>query len=333
MTQATFIENYMAGGFTDAAKGKLRQEAAKSLPKSLNPTQIADLCELYFGFRTKGRESEWFFAPFTQSDDTFSRINNDREIAILAGCYIDQLPSTSAREAKHAIISTAFLGQRLPLFSPERIQILDQALRSGLMLSAVLSKPLDTQAATLIADGQPIDQKTINTALKSAIDATSAVATSVTALREGASQSLAQVQRQISTVSWYLGGFSPTAAQRRKALSDDACAFWSAQDLGGLWAGHAVDEATEALLQAANAASKKAVGAFAKTLAKDAAIVREVEALRDLPLVAPLHALIRAALRKETDQFLADAKLTTQPLGYADLATQLFRERRLIGKQ
>jgi len=118
MTDFNLADSYRSAGLAPTPEiMALRQAPFDALAKDPSAKQIVTLVRLHFGFPA-GNNVSWFRDAFAASDLTFSMIDNEREIAVLAACVLAKLIANDESLAAVAIICAAAQSLRAPLVAP-----------------------------------------------------------------------------------------------------------------------------------------------------------------------------------------------------------------------
>jgi hypothetical protein len=86
-----------------------------------------DLARLYFGLKVP-HGTEWFREPFAKPDLSFSLIDNEREVAVLASGLLSAAISDGKLFAALAALCMAAAGHRTPVVWPELLKEADHAV-------------------------------------------------------------------------------------------------------------------------------------------------------------------------------------------------------------
>ena len=85
---ASFADNYKLGGLNPTPEiVGLRKPAFDKVLRDLNQNQTLDLLRMYYALPVTAG-IEWFRAAFAEADQSFTLVDNEREIMVLAGCLL-----------------------------------------------------------------------------------------------------------------------------------------------------------------------------------------------------------------------------------------------------
>ncbi len=137
MATFTFADSYKSAGLAPGPEIiRLRQDAFDKLRKGLDAERAVSLARLYFGLPTK-KEPTWFRDAFSEQDPSFSMLENEREVAVLASCLLSAGLIDGVIAAGLAILTIEFGGNRRPLL--ERCNLISKA-KEALQLISIKSR-------------------------------------------------------------------------------------------------------------------------------------------------------------------------------------------------
>lgn len=117
MSEFTFADRYAQSALSPNAQIiTFRQTSASRIVESATPPQIHDLVAAYYG--SPHVNMHWFRDEFAKEDASFSLVNNEREMKVLAALILEQLLSTKDPEAILGILTGNAGGQRSPEDAP-----------------------------------------------------------------------------------------------------------------------------------------------------------------------------------------------------------------------
>ena len=222
MAALSFADRYRAANLTPNGETiRQRQESFEKLRVNMDIERIVEITRLYFGLKTK-ELPPWFIEEFVATDLTFSSIDNERELAVLAECLLASALEDGIAAAGLSILSASANGTRRPLV--EKSNFVSEA-RDALRLLSVTGRQVNT-----------VDLKKINPPTKSNIDeniaeltqtpdwnnvaalfkkisdseisATTQLFYQVDNVLQPMSQRLAQLEEEASMFWWLVGGWS-----------------------------------------------------------------------------------------------------------------------------
>lgn len=117
MSEFTFADRYAQSALSPNAQIiTFRQTSASRIVESATPPQIHDLVAAYYG--SPHVNMHWFRDEFAKEDASFSLVNNEREMKVLAALILEQLLSKKDPEAILGILTGNAGGQRSPEDAP-----------------------------------------------------------------------------------------------------------------------------------------------------------------------------------------------------------------------
>jgi hypothetical protein len=106
---------------------RLRQQPFAVLRDTFDLKRALDLTRLFFDLPVPDG-TDWFRSAFAETDDSFSMLDNKREVAVLAACLLEAAIEDGHVMAAVATLATAAAGNRRPLVRPELLEHASQAL-------------------------------------------------------------------------------------------------------------------------------------------------------------------------------------------------------------
>lgn len=330
-----------------------REEPAKRIVSGITDPQILDLAAAYYD--SPDVDLSWLRNEFAKEDASFSLVNNEREVRVLAATILGELIANENEEAISAVISGSVAGHRQPsqaawlLYNAkEQLLALSVAQRTSVNLESKITStitPKLTEEVSGLPEGEWDALKTTLGKIRSESQTSNkTTATQTTnALNELSRQM--QAMREESQILWWLfGGHSRSLMRSFATLSVPQAAIVSAIDLGWLTTYSALGPiAAPAVLERVLSTAKKAKGPARCELsaAIDGLSGADLERLEITPeklppRLAPITAAIDLARtmgvgnwheRFQTKTGLS-AALQFEPLA---LAEQLYREN-LLGQ-
>lgn len=217
---ASFADNYKLGGLNPTPEiVGLRKPAFDKLLKELNSQQTLELLRLYYALPLPAG-IEWFRAAFAEADQSFTLVDNEREVTVLAGCLLSGAIDRGDVGAILGVLAGAAGEQRTPT-------VLLGLVPTAREVADALA--VSTREATLVK--KPFTQKprgaysTLADALATAGDwpkASELMKTLGDEAFEGTKNSLSQsnaaipplvtavevLQEQVNILWWLIGGYS-----------------------------------------------------------------------------------------------------------------------------
>jgi hypothetical protein len=128
MAPFTFADTYRAAGLSPGPDIiRLRQEPFDKLRKSIKPSNVVDLTRLYFGLPAPDAAT-WLRDAFAEADPSFTLVDNQREVSVLAVCLLSVALEDGHASAGLAPIVAAAAGNRTPVVRPEFVEEARQRL-------------------------------------------------------------------------------------------------------------------------------------------------------------------------------------------------------------
>lgn len=196
-----------------------RVKAFEALRKDATVAQITDLVRLYFGMPTRA-EAEWFRAAFAEGDSAFSMIDNEREVAVLAGGLLEALNEDENVVAGLAPLTAGMMGQRSPKVRPALLEIATRRLQEA-ACDARAHKAIKGNSILNPAKSKVIDEKSISEVtdvpgvaalVKKVSEESSAwtrtLASQVASLVWPMAAQLNSLQEEVEILWWHIGGQS-----------------------------------------------------------------------------------------------------------------------------
>lgn len=249
-----------------------RVKAFETLRKDATEEQITDLVRLYFGMPTS-TEPEWFRAAFADGDSAFSMIDNEREVAILAGGLLEALNEDEIAVAGLAPLTAAMMGQRSPKVRPALLEIAARRLQEAAR-DARGHAALDYSVIRNPAKSKVIDEKSMADAtdvprvvalVKRVNDESSewtkTLANQVASLVRPMTVQLNSLQEEVEILWWHIGGHSRQLNKPFSEIDLGAACLLAGLDMADLSRMETAPVAAPALLTRTLSPLKKAKGA------------------------------------------------------------------------
>lgn len=354
MTSLNFADCYAAAGLAPTAQiVTARETPATRIIDTATKAQIIDLVGVYYG--SPALILTWLRNEFAKEDASFSLVNNEREVRVLASAILASLVAQGRSEAILSVVSGHVAGHRLPSEAAWLVADAIAALNARSVLerkpATFETKVVPTVATTLKDEIAALVQNDLATlqALLGKIRAESqqsAKATAnqtTTALDELNRQ--VSLQREESQMLWWLtGGYSRNLQRSFSEFGPAQAALVGAVDLASLTTVTRLGPiAAPAMLERVIAMSKRTRGQVGQNLASavDGLAPADTERLPIRPDLVParLAPVTQALALARTigvgawhTRFRETTGLeSTMALEPVVLATQLYREH-LLGQ-
>lgn len=105
-----------------------RQMAFKKLKGELPDDRILSSVRLYYGL--KGEPADWLASAFVATDPSFSLVDNDREVRVLAACLLSSAIAQQSATAILAVVAASVDGLRSPAVLPGLVSEAQLAMRA-----------------------------------------------------------------------------------------------------------------------------------------------------------------------------------------------------------
>lgn len=354
MSTYTFADRYAQSALSPSATIiTSRQTSADRIVENVTQAQVLDLAATYYG--SPDVNMHWFRDEFAKEDASFSLVNNEREMTVLAALILERLIARERPDVILAIIAGNVSGLR----SPADADWLLHATKEALGCLAVTNRepgevetrvnathnPKLKDEISELAEG---DWAGVLAALpKIRAEAQSSDSSVASRTSEGLKALNREVEflREESQILWWLfSGYSKSLHRSFNTLNAPQAALAGAIDLGVLTtASHLGPIAAPAILERVIGAAKKAKGVQSIELAKviDGFSTDDLERLEESstklpPRLAPISTAIRLAKNAGPGawhaRFLTEtglhASIEIEP---SALATQLYHEH-LLGQ-
>lgn len=130
MAAFNLADSYRAAGITVGPETlRLRQEPFDKLRKDITPSLSTDLVRAYFGLPAR-KELSWLRDPFHATDSSFSLVDNERELAVLAASLLSASIEDGKLYSALALFTTCFDALRMPTVIPELLSKAEGELTS-----------------------------------------------------------------------------------------------------------------------------------------------------------------------------------------------------------
>lgn len=349
MSEFTFADRYAQSALSPSAQIiTSRQATANRIVENVTQSQIFDLVGAYYG--SPHVSLTWFRDEFAKEDASFSLVNNEREMKVLAALILEQLLFKEDPETILAIVAGNAAAQRPP---EDASWLLCSAKETLVRLSvdnreprAVPTEVVPTTNPKLEAEIAGVTNGDWETLLAMLAKMRAENLSSGRNISKQAKESLNALKRELELVKeesqmlwWLFSGHSKTLARSFSFLSAPHAAVAGAIDLGVLTSFSLLGPvAIPGILERMLSGAKKAKTSQPTSLAAivDGFAVADLEALtanvKDLPpWLAPISTALKLAQTmgtggwhtRYTTQTGLDASSSIDPLA---LANQLYRE-------
>lgn len=353
MGQHTFADRYAEAGLSPSAQLITeRSESAKRIIETITTQKILDLAEAYY--ESPSVDLVWLRDEFLKDDASFSLVNNEREVRVLAAVMLEQLAEKGRNPAILSVLAGNVVGNRKPAQSEWLVGSTKQAF-GILSVQNRVPSAIEKIIPTVTKD---IVQEITNSASEgdtaklgaSVIKARNEAVTSAKSTSAQANKAFEEIDRQMDLLReetqmlwWLFGGHSRLLEKPFSGFDPYQAALVAAIDLGTLTDYSALGPiAAPAMLERVITLAKKIKGASTRELSTtiDSLPVAELERLQintNLPArLAPVTTAIELARTLGEGAWHArfksltgfDASISFGPL---PLAEQLYREH-LLGQ-
>jgi len=244
MVKFTFADRYAEASLEPSSQTIIsRQEPAKRIVANITHTQILDLVAAYYG--SSDVNLEWFRDEFVQEDASFSFVNNDREMRVLAALILAELIDDENAIAILAVSVGSVRGLRFPTQSAWLISNAEEAfIRLSVKervpeeittkITPTGTPKLAEEITALVAEDWPTLITTLGKLRTEAQLSVKNTADQVTNALD-AFDRLAKLMREESQMLWWLSsGHSRTFVRSFTAFGPQQAALVGAIDLGTL---------------------------------------------------------------------------------------------------
>ncbi|QHD04240.1 GTPase-associated system all-helical protein GASH [Pseudomonas sp. R76] len=354
MSTYTFADRYAQSALSPSATIiTSRQTSADRIIENVTIAQILDLAAAYYG--SPDVNMHWFRDEFAKEDASFSLVNNEREMTVLAALILERLVDQEMPEVILAIVAGHVSGLRSPAEADWLLHATKEALgclavtnREPGVVEVKINGTHNPQLKGEIAELAEGDWEGVLAALpKIRSEAQSSDTNVAVKTSEGLKALNREVEllREESQILWWLfSGYSKSLHRNFNALNAPQAALAGAIDLGVLTtASHLGPIAAPAILERVIAAAKKAKGVQSIELATviDGFSTDDLERLEESsveppPRLAPISTAIRLAKNAGPGawyaRFLTETGLHSSiKIEPSALATQLYYEQ-LLGQ-
>ena len=244
MAQFSFADRYADAGISPTAQVIAdRQAPAERIVASIKPDRIVDLAGAYYG--SPGVELGWMRDEFAEEDASFSLVNNEREVRVLAATILGSLVASGKSVAILAVLSGNVVGHRPPVQSG---WLLDDAVAAFGARSvadrkpaAVDTKVVHTAVPKLAEEIAAVPQNDWASLLAVLVKIRNEAQSSARTTSGQATNALAALDRQVrymreeSQMLWWLvGGHSRSLGRGFSGFGPQQAALVAAADLGSL---------------------------------------------------------------------------------------------------
>jgi len=186
----------------------------------MKPLRVVDVTRLYFGLPVPGG-TEWLREPFAAEDPSFSMINNEREVAVLASCLLSAALDDENVSAGLAVLACAAGGHRKPVVKPSlvesaRARTLAMSITSRrggalppMKLGGFAKSKVPELTAALLAGADWNKAAALTTQISDEAQAgTKLLATQVQGVLPSLIKQVGYIDEQTSLLWWFLGAWS-----------------------------------------------------------------------------------------------------------------------------
>lgn len=355
MAEFNFADSYRAAGLSPGPEIlRLRREPFDKLLGQLNAEMAIDLTRLYFGLSVPNGTT-WFRDAFGETDASFSLIDNQREVSVLASGLLAAAVADGLASAGLAVLTTAVAGLRQPVVWPELIGDVRNALdvRSVEVRRRAPTDPqitvpgesdVPSQATALAQAG---DWAKAAGLFKQVSDesyaAAASLATQTSTITRSTVAEIADLREQVEMLWWHIGGFSRELERPFAEVELALAATMAGLDLANLCRSETGPVAAPAIIHRTLAAGRDLSGkvvtiAEAVDALPESALAEcpNVPHLQNLPDICPVLTAFSKfrEMGRGTAWHASYSKATgidpTSSLKPLDLAVQVYRERLLL---
>ncbi|ASL44121.1 hypothetical protein bAD24_I11565 [Burkholderia sp. AD24] len=287
---------------------KLRQGPFDKLRVQIDAEMAVDLTRLYFGLPVPAGIGP-FVSAFAETDLTFSAVDSEREIAVLAVCLLEAAVSDGKAYAALAPLTASAAGTRAPLLCPEFIEYARHEL--GKMAIVKPSENLRTLVQNTLPeglDGREDDEEENdasdapeaeeNTATR-ALELSQDLAAEVRPVLQELAARVETLQQESDAFWWYVGEWSRSLNRPLDKLEPAARPLVSGFDLGSLARFPAGPAAASAVLYRIVERTGKEDVTIAQAVeaapSEFGTVVAKREGLRDLCDICPILGAVALA--------------------------------------
>lgn len=197
-----------------------REEPFTKLRNDLTADQAVDLARLYFDLPGEYPDGhEWVREAFAETDESFTMVDNKRELAVLAYCLLAAGTQDGLVAAGLAPLITAVAGNRSPIYKPELLDDLTDDLntlavrrrdRASIDAGAIRQPAafkLNTKAEDITDDWAELTAVLRNIGEQSRTN-TANLANGVYSVLRPLVQQFHEVREEVDLLWWHLGGSS-----------------------------------------------------------------------------------------------------------------------------
>lgn len=222
MATYNLADSYRQAGLTPGPEIlALRQAPFDQLVSETKGMKSVDLVRLYFGQTVSAEFMARFSGAFQDSDASFSVMDNQRELSVLAACMLDALIKGGDILCAYAILTTAAAGARKPTVRADLLVIADHKLKE-LAISARSRSPVSVDTikvpakSKVPAEGTALGQsgdwvkagELLGKVSDEGSEAVKNLATQVAGVLRPALAEIADLREETSILWWHIGGWS-----------------------------------------------------------------------------------------------------------------------------
>lgn len=261
MPSYNFADHYKAAGLAPGPEIiALRQAPFEKLRVAADIALILNLTRLYFGLPTPGGNG-WFREAFSETDISFSLLENEREVAVLSACLLAAILADGHICAALAPLVASAGGRRDPVLCPEFLETARQALVNhsvssrkiqALNVSNIKLPVKNKVSATLDALVANPEWQKFADAIKAtgneSFEATKALATQTLSVLPVLVEQVQNLREEVSMLWWYVGGWSRVLDKPFAELDVGVAALMAGTDMAHLVQGDSGPAAAQAIL-------------------------------------------------------------------------------------
>lgn len=245
-----------------------RRDATKDISFDDGYQKIFELTRIYFGSAKKD-EIDWFVEIFRKTDTSFSAVENEREMAVLAMCILAEEIRKGSFLACVSPLVYAFKGNRNPVVIPRFIDfannsLLDLAKRAPFDPPKIPQIPVPNKAsfdATMKAYKESHDVAALVGILESSFSDMNKIALGANQIQKAYASIVNEVENlreEAEMLWWYIGGYSDDGKKFFNELERNIAGLLASKDIVELTDYRAGPAAAEAILFRIINSAKKA---------------------------------------------------------------------------
>lgn len=259
MDQFNFADLYKECSLNASAELiNLRKDAIKDISFDDGYKNIFELTRIYFGSAKKD-ESDWFVEIFRKTDASFSAVENEREMAVLAMCILAEEIRGGSFLSCISPLVYAFKDNRIPVVIPRFIEfannsLLDLAKRASFNPPKIPQISVPNKAsfdATMKSYKESHDTAVLVSMLESNFSDMNKIALGANQIQKAYASIVNEVENlreETEMLWWYIGGYSDDSKKSFDELGQNVAGLLASKDIVELTDYRAGPAAAEAIL-------------------------------------------------------------------------------------